>query len=98
MVPQQTVEVVAAEHIVAVACQHLGHIPGDLDDRDIECPAAEIIDHHPFGDIGVHRIDKRGRRRLVDDPDDLQPGKLSGVLGGLALGITEVGRHGDHRF
>jgi hypothetical protein len=36
-----------------------------------------------------------GRRRLVDDAQDFEPGDLAGVLGRLALGIVEIGRDGD---
>ena len=35
---------------------------------------------------------------LVDDALDIQAGDLAGVLGGLALGVGEVGRDGDDRL
>lgn len=34
--------------------------------------------------------------RLVDDPHDIQAGDDSSILGGLTLGIIEVGRDSDH--
>ncbi|ENO96456.1 NAD-specific glutamate dehydrogenase [Thauera phenylacetica B4P] len=69
---------------------------GDLDDRDVEGAAAEVI----HGDLGVARLlvhaeGERGRGGLVDDALDFQPGDAAGVLGGLALAVVEVGRHRD---
>ncbi|ENO82962.1 NAD-specific glutamate dehydrogenase [Thauera sp. 27] len=71
----------------------------DLDDRDVEGAAAEVI----HGDLGVARLlvhaeGERGRGRLVDDALDLEAGDAAGVLGGLALAVVEVGRHGDDCF
>jgi len=68
----------------------------DLDDGDVEGAAAEVI----HGDLLipaplVHAVGERRRGGLVDDALDLQAGDATGVLGRLALGVVEVGRHGD---
>jgi hypothetical protein len=92
------VEVLAAEVGVARGGAHLEHPLGELEDRDIERAAAQIIN----GDVGplldpLQAIGESGGRGLVDDAQDFQAGDLARVLGRLALGVVEVGRNGDHR-
>ena len=96
------VEVFAAQERVAVGRQHFElllavHV-GNLDDRDVERTAAQVI----HGDLAVALLVlvqaecQRSRGRLVDDALDVQTGNAAGVLGGLALRIIEVCRHRDH--
>ena len=96
------VEVFATEEGVAVGRQHLElllaiHI-GDLDDRDVERAATQVIDSNlAIALFGlVHAEGQRGRRRLVDDALDFQTGDTPGVLGRLTLAVVEVRRHRDH--
>jgi hypothetical protein len=98
VVDQAHVEVLAAEEGVAVGRLHLEHAVADLQDGDVErcrrrgrrrrssCPRSSP----------VHRRGRRGR--LVDDAQHVQAGDLAGVLGGLALGVVEIGRDGDDRL
>ena len=72
---------------------------GDLDDRDVERPTAQIVDRDlavAFAFVEPER--QRSRRRLVDDALDFESGDAAGVLRRLALGIVEVRRDGDHRL
>ena len=91
VVDDALVEVFAAQERVAVGRQHfellLAVDVGDLDDRDVERAAAQVI----HGDLAVALFGlvqaegQRGRGRLVDDALDVQAGDAAGVLGGLAL-------------
>ena len=95
IVDEPHVEVFAAEERVAVRRLHLEHAVADLQDRDVERAAAEVIDRDGAGLLLVEPVGERGRGRLVDDAQDFEAGDLAGVLGGLALRVVEVGRHRD---
>ena len=91
------VEVVAAEVGVAVGREDLEDALADLEDRDVERAAAEVVDGDLLVLLLVEAVGQRGRGRLVDDAHDVEAGDLAGVLGRLALGVVEVGRDGDDR-
>ncbi len=92
------VEVLAAEEGVAVRRLHLEHAVADLEDRNIEGAAAEVIDRDGLAFRLLQPVGERGRGRLVDDAQDFEAGDLAGVLGGLALGVVEIGRDRDDRL
>jgi hypothetical protein len=91
IVHQPHVEVFAAEESVAVRRLHLEHAVADFENGDIEHAAAEIIDRNRAGLVLVEPVGKRGRRRLTDDPQRFESRDLAGVLGGLPLGVVEIG-------
>ncbi|EMI50595.1 putative NAD-specific glutamate dehydrogenase [Stenotrophomonas maltophilia AU12-09] len=98
------VEVFATQEGVAVGGQHfellLAVDVGDLDHRDVEGAAAQVV-HHDLAILVValvQAVGQRSRGRLVDDALDVQAGDAPGVLGRLALAVVEVGRHGNDRF
>ena len=95
VVDQHLVPVVAAEVGVAVGREDLEDAVADVEDRDVERAAAEVEDGDLLVLLLVEAVGQGRGGRLVDDPRDLQAGDLAGVLGGLALGVVEVGRHGD---
>jgi hypothetical protein len=67
-----------------------------LEDRDIEGATTEIVDGDDLGlAVLVQSICESGGRRFVNYPENIETSNLSSVLGGLSLGVVEVGRDGD---
>ena len=93
------VPVVATERGVAVGRLDLEDAVADLQHRHVERAAAEV-EHEDGLVLGllVEAVGEGRRRRLVDDPQDLEAGDLPGLLGGRALVVVEVRRHRDDRL
>ena len=72
-------------HDGAVVLQN-GHVKG---------AAAQIKDQIPDIVLLRHAVGDGGGGGLVDDAHHIQTRQLTGALGGLALVVVEVGRHGD---
>ena len=92
------VEVVAAQVRVAVGGLDLEDAVAQLEDGDVEGAAAQVVDGDLLVLLLVQAVGQRGRGGLVDDALDVQAGDAAGVLGRLALGVVEVGGHGDDRL
>ena len=92
------VEVLAAQEGVAVGRFHLENAVADFQDGNIEGAAAQVIYGDGAGLIFLEPVGESGRRRFVNDAQHFQAGDLAGILGGLALGIVEIGRNRDHRL
>jgi hypothetical protein len=67
------VEVVPAEVGVAVRGLHLHDALAHLEDRDVEGAAAEVVDGDRLVLLLVEAVGERGRGRLVDDAQHLEP-------------------------
>ena len=83
--------------VVAVGGLHLDDAVADLQQRHVEGAATEVEDQDRLVVLLVQAVRQRGGGRLVDDAQDVQARDLAGLLGGLALGVVEVRRDGDHR-
>ena len=92
---EQAVDVVAAERRVAGGREHLEDVAGEVEQRDVERAAAEVVD----GDLLRlrDRLAVRERRggRLVEDAEHLEAGELAGDLRRRALEVVEVRGDGD---
>src|SRR5271167_446433 len=90
------VPVVTAELGVARGGLDLEDAFADLEHGDVERPAAEVEDEDRLVlPLLVEAVGQRSGRRLVDDAEHLEPGDRPGLLGGRALRVVEVRRHGD---
>ena len=77
VVDEPAVEVVAAEVGVARGGAHLDHAVADVEDAHVERAAAEVEDQHGLVRLLVQAVGERGRGRLVDDAQHLEPGDLA---------------------
>ena len=91
------VPVVATEVVVTAGRLHLDHALADLEQGHVERAATEVEDQDRLVVALVEAVGQGGRGRLVDDAAHGQARDLAGLLGGLALRVGEVRRHGDHR-
>jgi len=103
VVDQADVEVFATQESVAVGSQYFELVLAvdfsDLDDRHVEGTATQVVDDHGVVALGlVHAVGQCGCGWFVDDAFYVETCDATGILGGLALAVVEVGRHGDDRF
>ena len=95
-VDQGLVPVVAAEVGVAVGGLNFEDAVADFEYRHVEGTAAQVEHGNLLVLLLVQTVGERGGGGLVDDAQHLETGDLAGVLGGLALGVVKIGRHGDN--
>ena len=98
IIRQPLVEVVAAEVVVAAGRQHLDHAVADLDERNVKCAAAEVVNQNLLRLSVVEAVGERRRRRLVDDAQHVQPRDAPRVARSLTLAVREIRRNGDDRL
>src|SRR5690606_23275698 len=92
------VEIVAAQMVVAAGGLDLKDAVADLQDGDVKSAAAQVKDKDGLVAFLVQSVGQRGGRGLIDDAQHLETGDGARVLGGLALGVGEIGGHGDDRL
>ena len=95
VVDDAAVEVVPAQVGVTGGGPHLDHALADVEDADVEGPAAQVEDQHRLVALLVQAVGQRGRGRFVDDAQHLEPGDAARVPGRLPLCVIEVRGDGD---
>mmetsp|Transcript_19994 Transcript_19994/g.22321 ORF Transcript_19994/g.22321 Transcript_19994/m.22321 type:complete len:120 (+) Transcript_19994:1250-1609(+) len=91
------IEVLSSQMGVTVRCEHFENSLVNGQDGHIEGSSTKVV-HQDVLFLGllVQAVGNRGGGGLVDDAEHVEAGNGSSVLGGLALGIVEVGGHGHH--
>src|ERR1019366_2458275 len=77
---QQIVDVVSAEMRIAVGRNHLENAVVQLENRDIESAAAEIVDRDNAVCLLVQAVSQRCRRWFVAQPQNIQTRYASGIF------------------
>ena len=88
----RAIEVVAAEAVSPPVASTSEDASRELQDRDVERAAAEVVDRDQRFVLLVEPVGERRRGRLVDEAQHVEAGEPAGVAGRLALAVVEVGR------
>ena len=70
---------------------------GDPQHRHIEGAATQVEHQHPFDGTAIEAVGQGSGSGFVEDAFNADASQAPGIAGGLALGVVEIGRHGDHR-
>ena len=90
LIHDHIVPILSTQPMVSIRRQHFDAMPLDSHDRDVERSAAKIENEHGLVFIQFVETIGHGRgRRLVDDLEDIEPGKLTGGNGRAAFGVIE---------
>ena len=95
---QQIVDVVAAEMSVAVGRDDLEDAFVQLEDRNVEGAAAQIVNRNGRGLLLVQTIGQRRGCGLIHQAQHIEAGDAAGILRRLPLCVVEIRRNRDHRL
>src|SRR5580700_6978790 len=95
---QQIVDVIAAEMGVAIGSDDFENAVVQLENGNVESAAAEIVDGDDSVLLFVEAVGERCGGGFVDQAQDFEAGDAACIFGSLALGVVEIGGHGDNGF
>ena len=98
MLQQPVIDIVAAQMRVAVGGEHFEDAVVQLEDRDIERAAAEIVDRDDAFLALVESVGERGGGGLVDQAQNFESCDAPGIARGLPLRVVEVSGDSDDGF
>ena len=93
---EQIVDVVAAKVGVAVCRDHFEDAIVKFEDRNIERPAAQVINSDDTFLFAIKSVGERGGRGFIHQAQDFEASHAARVFRRLALRVVEVCRHRDH--
>ena len=90
------IEIIAAEHGVAVRRLDFENTFTEFEDRDVECTAAEVEYEDGLVLIFIETVRERRCCRLIDDAQHLESRNLPRVLRRLTLTVVKIRRDSNH--
>lgn len=97
VVDDALVEILTTKVSVTGSCQNLENTLVDGQQGHIEGTTTKIVDNDVALLVSlVKTVGNGGRSGLVNDTEDVETGNDTGVLGGLALSVVEVGGNGNN--
>ena len=88
VIDDSEVEILPAQRRIAVGRLDFEKSVVDLEDRDVEGAASEVVDRDGLVALLVQSVGESRGGRLVDDAADFEAGNLAGILCGLALRVV----------
>lgn len=96
VVDDTVIEILTSEMSITGSSLDLEETVLDGEEGDIESTSTEIVDDDlALITLLVKTVGKGSGGGLVDNAEDVETGNDTGILGGLALVVVEVGRDGD---
>ena len=91
------IDVVTSEKRITRSRQHLEHVARELQDRNVEGAATEVVDRDALRGSLVVAVGERGSRGLVENSQHVEARHTPGGLGRASLKLVEVGRNRHDR-
>lgn len=92
---KKNIEVLKEKESVEIGGIKLKKEVEDLKKRKVESKEEKVIERDGIELDIVEKIGKRRRGRIVDDEKKLKKGDIEGIIGGMKMGVVEVGRKSD---